>query len=75
VIELARKRGIETEYKKMLPGELLKADECFLTGTAAEIIPVVKVEDKAIGAGKPGPVYKQLLADFRKVTETEGVQY
>jgi branched-chain amino acid aminotransferase len=75
VVELAKKRGIETEYKKMLPEELFGADECFLTGTAAEIIPVVKLDDKVIGTGKPGPMYKQLLADFRKVAETEGVQY
>ncbi|MGB2601850.1 MAG: branched-chain-amino-acid transaminase [Candidatus Omnitrophota bacterium] len=75
VIELAKKRGIGTEYKKMYPEELLNADECFLTGTAAEVIPVVKLDDKVIGSGKPGPIYKQLLEDFRKVTETEGVQY
>ncbi len=75
VIGLARKRGIETEYKKMYPEELFEADECFLTGTAAEIIPVIKMDDKPIGTGKPGPIYKQLLADFRKVTETEGVEY
>jgi branched-chain amino acid aminotransferase len=75
VIELAKKRGIDTEYKKMYPEELLNADECFLTGTAAEVIPVVKLDDKVIGSGKPGPIYKQLLEDFRKVTETEGVQY
>jgi branched-chain amino acid aminotransferase len=75
VIELAKKRGIDTEYKKMYPKELFEAEESFLTGTAAEIIPVVRVDDKVIGAGKPGPVYKQLLEDFRKVTETEGVQY
>ena len=75
VIKLASERGIDTRYKKMYPEELLKADECFLTGTAAEIIPVVTVGDKEIGSGKPGPIYKQLLGDFRKVTETEGVQY
>jgi branched-chain amino acid aminotransferase len=75
VIELARKRGIDTEYKKMYPEEIFEAEECFLTGTAAEIIPVVSLDGKAIGVGTPGPVYKQLLADFRKVTETEGVQY
>ncbi len=75
VIELARKKGIGAEYKKMYPEELFEAEECFLTGTAAEIIPVVSVDGKGIGAGTPGPIYKQLLADFRKVTETEGVQY
>jgi branched-chain amino acid aminotransferase len=75
VIDLAKKRGIDTEYKKMYPEEVFEAEECFLTGTAAEIIPVVSLDGKAIGAGKPGPMYKQLLADFRKVTETEGVQY
>ncbi|MBD3425727.1 MAG: branched-chain-amino-acid transaminase [Candidatus Omnitrophica bacterium] len=75
VIELAANRGIGTEYKKMYPEELEKADECFLTGTAAEIIPVIKVGEKVIGTGKPGEIYKQLLGDFRKITETEGVGY
>jgi len=59
----------------MLPGEVLEAEECFLTGTAAELIPVVKIDDKTIGTGMPGDVYRKLLQDFREVTRTDGVEY
>ncbi|MFH1665398.1 MAG: branched-chain-amino-acid transaminase [Candidatus Omnitrophota bacterium] len=75
VIELAKKRGIVTEFCKMLPEELYGAEECFLTGTAAEIIPVVRISGKLIGTGKPGKITKQMLADFRKLTGVEGVGY
>ncbi|MDD5634270.1 MAG: branched-chain-amino-acid transaminase [Candidatus Omnitrophica bacterium] len=75
VIELAKKRGIETEYKKMLPKEVMDADECFLTGTAAEIVSVIKIDNKVIGKGVPGKITKTLMADFKKLTETEGVPY
>jgi branched-chain amino acid aminotransferase len=44
------------------------ADECFLTGSAAEIVPVVKVDCRAIGDGKPGPITRQLLARFHQLT-------
>ncbi len=75
VIELAKKRGIVTEFVKMLPEELLSADECFLTGTAAEIIPVVKIADKIIGDGRPGKITGQLCRDFRELTKVEGIRY
>ncbi|MFC1548384.1 branched-chain-amino-acid transaminase [Candidatus Omnitrophota bacterium] len=75
VISLAARKGINTKFKKMLPEELFQADECFLTGTAAELIPVIEVDGKVIGTGKPGEIFKQLRQDFRKLTETEGVAY
>lgn len=75
VMDLAVKRGIEVSFKKMLPEEVCGADECFLTGTAAEIIPVIKIGDKAIGNGKPGTMTKQLLEDFRKITKIDGIKY
>ena len=75
VIDLAKKRGIETEYERMLPNELLEADECFLTGTAAEIIPVIKIGENIIASGNPGEITNSLRADYRKLTETEGVEY
>lgn len=74
-IGLAKKRGITTEYKKMKPEELLDAEECFLTGTAAEIIPVVEISGKKIGSGRPGKITHQLRQDYRALTETEGVEY
>ncbi|MFH1878478.1 MAG: branched-chain-amino-acid transaminase [Candidatus Omnitrophota bacterium] len=75
VVALAEKRGIRTTFKKMLPEELYTARECFLTGTAAEIVPVIKIEENIIGSGAPGEMTKMLLADFRRVTETEGASY
>src|SRR3989338_1449196 len=55
--------------------DLFNADEVFLTGTAAEIIPVVKIDGRVIGNGKPGPVTKKLQQGFRQLTKTEGVRY
>jgi branched-chain amino acid aminotransferase len=45
------------------------ADECFLTGTAAEIIPVVRVDSRTIGTGKPGPMTRDLEKRFKKLTQ------
>jgi branched-chain amino acid aminotransferase len=48
------------------------ADECFLTGTAAEIVPVVMVDGRSIGNGKPGPITTRIIAKFREVTRETG---
>ena len=55
--------------------DLFNSDESFLTGTAAEIIPVVKVDGRTIGNGKPGKITARLLKGFRQLTKTEGVRY
>jgi len=55
--------------------DLFNADEVFLTGTAAEIVPVVKIDGRIIGSGRPGPVTKSLQAAFRQLTKTGGVRY
>jgi branched-chain amino acid aminotransferase len=44
------------------------ADECFLTGTAAEVVPVVKVDSRTIGEGTPGPMTRDLMARFHELT-------
>ncbi len=75
VIELAEERGIEFAYEKMKPERLFAADECFLTGTAAEVIPVVSIDDKIIGTGNPGEVTKALMRDFREFTKGNGTRY
>ncbi len=51
------------------------ADECFLTGTAAEVIPVVKVDSRIINDGKPGEVTKRIIKEFRELTCTAGIPY
>lgn len=53
--------------------QVYTADECFLTGTAAEIAPVVTADGRAIGEGKPGPITRRLMERFKEVTQTEGV--
>ena len=45
--------------------DVLGADECFLTSTTREVVPIVRVDDKTIGSGRPGPVTKQLLQAYR----------
>jgi branched-chain amino acid aminotransferase len=73
VIKLARARGMEVEETVFTRYDLFVADEVFLTGTAAELIPVTSVDTRVIGDGKPGPVYSTLLSAFRElVKEPEG---
>jgi branched-chain amino acid aminotransferase len=68
VIELAREAGTEVREIPLLRHDVYIADECFLTGSAAEIIPVVKVDDRRIGDGKPGPLTRDLIERFHKLT-------
>ncbi len=73
VMELARKRGIPVTEPMLTRYDLFTADECFLTGTAAELIPVVKIDDRIIGNGKPGPIFLQLLQDFHELVKVDGI--
>ena len=68
VIELAREAGITVHERPMTRHDIYIADECFLTGSAAEIIPVVKVDSRIIGSGQPGSVTRDLMTRFRKLT-------
>lgn len=67
VIEIAKKIGYTVEERDITPHELVTADEVFLTGTAAEIVPVVEISRRKIGDGKPGPVTRRLMEEFEKV--------
>ena len=64
VMELARAAGIDCREATLTRHDLYTADECFLTGTAAEVIPVVDIDGRMIGAGTPGPITKQLTTAF-----------
>jgi branched-chain amino acid aminotransferase len=64
VIDLAREAGMTVVERPMTKHDVYVADECFLTGTAAEIIPVVKVDSRTIGSGQPGPVTRALTERF-----------
>lgn len=72
VMELAEKRGIPTEEKPFTLYEVYTADECFLTGTAAEIVPVVEVDGRPIGKGVPGEITLLLMKDFHEYVKQEG---
>lgn len=67
IIDLAREQGIEVREMTLSRHDIFIADECFLTGSAAEVIPVIKVDSRPIGAGKPGPVTQQLLKAFHEL--------
>ncbi len=68
VIELAREANIPVMETALLRHDVYIADECFLTGTAAEVIPVVKCDGRVIGNGKPGPITRQLRERFHELT-------
>jgi branched-chain amino acid aminotransferase len=69
VIEIGKEAGIEVREMPLTKHDVYVADECFLTGTAAEIIPVVRVDSRTIGTGKPGPMTRDLEKRFKKLTQ------
>ena len=71
-MELARAAGIKVVERTMDRHDVYTADECFLTGTAAEVIPVVECDGRPIGTGQPGPITRDLLARFHKLVREEG---
>jgi len=73
IIEIAKEQGYELEESPFTLHDVYVADEVFLTGTAAEIIPVVCVDNRVIGNGEPGQVTKDLLDVFREQVLTDGV--
>jgi branched-chain amino acid aminotransferase len=68
VIELAGQAKLEVREIPLSKHDVYIADECFLTGTAAEVIPVVKVDSRTIGAGTPGPITRDLIERFHHLT-------
>jgi branched-chain amino acid aminotransferase len=72
VMDLARRQGIPVEERLFTRYDVYIADECFLTGTAAEVIPVIKVDGRPIGEGVPGTMTWQLIREFRELTKTDG---
>jgi branched-chain amino acid aminotransferase len=70
VIELARDAAIEVREIPLTKHDVFIADECFLTGTAAEVVPVVKVDSRKIGDGTPGPITRGLMERFHRLTRS-----
>lgn len=75
VITIARREKIPFREEILTRHNVFNADETFLTGTAAEVIPVVKVDGRVIGNGTPGPLTLRIMKEFRKLTRTDGVRY
>lgn len=75
IIELATRLGYNVVEKNITPNELFNADEVFMTGTAAEIVPVREINGRVIGEGKAGPITKRLREEFNKLVRSreEGV--
>lgn len=70
VLELAQQAGIKTIEANLTRHDIFIADECFLTGSAAEVIPVVQLDGRKIGTGKPGPITMRLNEAFRQLVRT-----
>ncbi len=72
---LAKKNKISLSEEILSRHDLYNAEECFLTGTAAEIVPVVKIDGRKIGNGLPGKITARLIKDFKELTKKDGVAY
>ena len=72
VMDLAREAGRTVGEPNLTRYDLFNADECFLTGTGAELIPVVRIDGRVIGTGKPGPVTRKLVKDYHALTKVSG---
>ena len=75
VLGLAKDNKIPVAEELITRHDLFNADESFLTGTAAEIIPVIKIDGRVIGNGKPGKITLQLRKGFRNITKNDGIRY
>jgi branched-chain amino acid aminotransferase len=72
VMELAAELNLKVKETTLTRYDLFNADECFLTGTGAEIVPVVKIDGRVIGSGKPGAATQELVAKYRVLTKVSG---
>jgi branched-chain amino acid aminotransferase len=74
VFEIAAELGMKITETDITRHDVFIADECFLTGTAAEVIPVIKADSRPIGSGKPGPITTRVMARFRELTRATGTE-
>ena len=72
VMELAAQMGLAVSEPNLTRYDLFNANECFLTGTGAELIPIVKIDGRVIGAGKPGPITRRLVDKYHALTKVSG---
>jgi branched-chain amino acid aminotransferase len=69
---MAEEFGVPVREDALSLLQIYTADECLLTGTGAEIVPVVKIDGRDIGDGQPGPITRQMIARFKEKTQVEG---
>jgi len=74
ILDLARQEGIQVVEEPFTRFEVIDADEVFLTGTAAEVVPVIELDRRPIRDGKPGPITKRMIELFRKLVVVDGRQ-
>ena len=72
VIELAQQLGYKVSETNFTRYDVYNADECFITGSAAEVVPAVKVDGRVVGTGKPGPITLKLIQEYRALTQVSG---
>lgn len=72
VMELAEQLGVKVSETNLTRYDLFNADECFITGTGAEIMPVIKIDGRVIGNGEPGKLTKKLVEEYRALTKVSG---
>ncbi|OPX84161.1 MAG: Branched-chain-amino-acid aminotransferase [Pelotomaculum sp. PtaB.Bin104] len=72
VMDLAREKGIAVEERVFTLHDVYNAEECFLTGTAAEVIPTVMVDGRVIADGRPGSMTRELITAYRELTKVDG---
>jgi branched-chain amino acid aminotransferase len=72
VMDLAREAGMTVAEPDLTRYDIYNADECFLTGTGAELIPVTRIDGRVIGTGKPGPITRSLVKKYHALTEQSG---
>ncbi|MBS0662368.1 MAG: branched-chain-amino-acid transaminase [Verrucomicrobia bacterium] len=74
IFDIAKELKLPIREADMTRYDVWVSDECFLTGSGAEVIPVVKLDGREIGTGKPGPITQQVLASFRRRVLVEGAR-
>ena len=71
-MDLARDAGVPAQETNLTRYDLFNADECFVTGTGAELVPVVKIDGRVIGSGRPGRITRKLEAAYHALTKVSG---
>jgi branched-chain amino acid aminotransferase len=74
VLDIYAELGLPIRETEITRYDVFAADECFLTGTAAEVIAAIELDTRAIGTGKPGPVTERIVARFREITQSTGTE-